>query len=224
MVPESLEYSAARLPGPVKIDGDWNKAAWRDIPALTLGHHMGKPPAHRPRVSAKLAWDSDALYLIFNVMDRYVRAVARRNQDPVCRDSCVEFFFTPGEGLGTSYFNIEINCGGTMLFWWHPGGGKAVPVSGSDCDCVHVRSTLPKIVDPEIPTPVPWSLECRLPFHILRNYCPAAQQPETGTIWRSNLYKCADDTSHPHWLTWSRVDYPTPRFHLPEYFGILKFK
>ena len=47
--------------------------------------------------------------------------------------------------------------------------------------------------------------------------------PEPGVGWRANLYKCADDSSHPHWLTWAHVDNPTPDFHLREFFGILRF-
>jgi len=42
--------------------------------------------------------------------------------------------------------------------------------------------------------------------------------------WRANFYKCADSTSHPHWLTWSPVDHPTPHFHLPAFFGTLEFE
>jgi hypothetical protein len=48
-------------------------------------------------------------------------------------------------------------------------------------------------------------------------------KPAPGVKWRANLYKCADATSHPHWLTWSKVDYNRPNFHLPDYFGELEF-
>jgi len=184
---------------------------------------MGEEPIHRPGVAARLAWDDDSLHVIFRVADRYVRAIAAKYQDPVCRDSCVEFFFTPGPDLGLSYFNIEVNCGGTMLFWWHPEKGKAVPVAAEDGSTIEIGRTLPKIIDPEIAEPTTWALEYRLPFAVVRKYCPDASRPALDVVWKANFYKCADGTSHPHWLTWSAVDHPTPQFHLPQYFGTLKF-
>ena len=221
---EPLVYKVTKLPEPIEIDGNWNKPAWKKIEPLVISKHMGEEPDHRPKVLAKLAWDDNALYIIFRVDDRYVRAVAKKYQDPVCRDSCVEFFFTPGSNLGFSYFNIEINCGGTMLFWWHPEGKKAIPVAAKDCDRVKIGHTLSKIVDPEIEEPTTWTLEYRLPFAVVKKYCSDASKPAQDVIWKANFYKCADATSHPHWLTWSFVDHPTPRFHMPKYFGILKFE
>jgi hypothetical protein len=50
-------------------------------------------------------------------------------------------------------------------------------------------------------------------FQVMDKYVKAA-----------NFYKCADQTSHPHWLTWASVDYPQPKFHLPEFFGRLVFE
>lgn len=223
MIKEPPEYRVVKRFEPAEIDGDWHKPVWRGIEPLFLGNHMGEAPAHRPGVSVRLAWDDGAVFVAFRVVDRFVRAIAKKHQDPVCRDSCVEFFFTPGPDLGASYFNLEINCGGTMLFWWHPKGGTALPVADEDCSRLAIGSTLPKIIDPEIESSVTWSLECRLPFSVIQKYCPNARKPEPGTCWRGNLYKCADGTSHPHWLTWSFVDHPIPKFHMPEYFGILKF-
>ena len=223
MEKEPLVYGVTRLSEPVDIDGDWNKPAWEKIAPLTINQHMGEEPDHRPGVQAKLAWDDSSLYIIYRVEDRYVRAVAKQYQDPVCRDSCVEFFFTPGSDLGLSYFNVEINCGGTMLFWWHPQSEEGIPVSAEDGDKVEIGHSLPKTVEPEIAEPTVWTLEYRLPFALVEKYCPDASRPAPGVTWKANLYKCGDATSHPHWLTWSFVDHPTPKFHVPGCFGTLRF-
>ena len=220
---EPLIYSVRHLSVPIQIDGNWKASAWRDIPALEICNPMGKKPEHWPSVWAKMTWEGKFLYLIFRVEDRYVRAVARQHQDPVCRDSCVEFFFTPGPDLGLSYFNLEVNCGGTVLFSWHPEGGNAIPIAAVDLEQIEIKSSLPKIVEPEIEVPTMWTVEYRLPFSVIRRYCPEASPPEAGVVWRANFYKCADATSHPHWLTWSYVDHPTPKFHMPQCFGRLEF-
>ena len=221
---EPLAYQVAKLGESIEMDGNWNKSVWQKIEPLIINQHMGEAPAHRPEVSAKLAWDEDAVYVIYQVADRYVRAVAEKYQDSVCQDSCAEFFFTPGLDLGLSYFNVEINCGGTMLLWWHPEDREAVPVTDEDCETVDMGHSLPKIVEPEITEPTTWTLEYRLPFDLIKKYCPDASKPASGVVWKANLYKCGDATSHPHWLTWSVVDHPTPRFHMPEYFGRLSFE
>ena len=217
-------YKVTRLTAPIEMDGNWKKSVWKNIKPLAMDHHMGIEPDHRPNVLAKLAWDDNALYIIFHVEDRYVRAVTKTYQGPVYTDSCVEFFFTPGSDTGLSYFNIETNCGGTMLFRWQPEDREAIPVDIQDANRIQLAHTLPKIIDPEIEVGTTWTLEYRLPFDVIEKYCPGASRPAKSVTWKANFFKCADKSSHPHWLTWSFVDHPTPRFHLPEYFGTLVFE
>ena len=205
------------------LDAQWDKSPWREIPALHINQYSGARPAHFPVVQARLAYDADSLYAIFRVSDRYVRAVAENYQDQVSEDSCVEFFFTPGQDIRQGYFNLEVNCGGTALFY-HQKGRKLDdrPVSAADFKGVQIAHTLPKIINPEIAEATTWMVEYRLPFAILSGYAQV-QMPAPGVKWRANLYKCADHSSHPHWLSWSPVDTPQPDFHRPEFFGELVF-
>lgn len=217
-------YQISQLTRTLTVDAKWQKMPWSEIPPLNIDQSLGEKPAHFPMVQAKLAYDENALYVIFQVEDRYVRATAQAYQDEVFKDSCVEFFFTPGEDITQGYFNLEINCGGTALFS-HQKGRKVenVPVSFDDFSRLQIAHTLPKIVGPEITEPVSWVVECRLPFDILSAYAQA-QKPASGVIWRANLFKCADASSHPHWLSWSPMETPKPDFHCPEFFGKLVFE
>ena len=183
---------------------------------------MGEMPAHYPPTDVKVAYDDAAIYVIFRVEDRYVRAVTGDHQGGVCKDSCVEFFFAPGTDISTGYFNLEMNCGGTMLFHYQEKPRDGIEIRESDYRQIGVSSTMPKIVNPEIEHPVIWAVEYRVPMSILENYCRPSK-PAPGVKWRGNFYKCGDDTSHPHWLAWSPVDNKTPNFHLPEYFGDIEF-
>jgi hypothetical protein len=209
---------------PITPDAVWDKPAWSGVPAIELTQFMGARPAHFPRTQARLGYDERFVYVIFRVEDRYVRAVAPRHQGDVCRDSCVEFFFTPGEDVTAGYFNLEMNCGGTMLFNYQVVPWKdVVLVRQADLQRVEVAHSMPRIVEPEISEPTTWTVEYRIPIDLLATYHPRARTPAAGVVWRGNLYKCADATSQPHWLTWAQVANPTPNFHLPQYFGRLIF-
>ena len=98
-----------------------------------------------------------------------------------------------------------------------------VPLAEKALSQIKIAHSLPKSIDPEIADPVTWTLEYRLPLAILGDY-RAVQKPAPGVVWRANFFKCADQTSHPHWLTWSLVDKPRPDFHVPKFFGVLKFE
>ena len=218
------KYEVAKVKKAVEFDGKWNQGVWKDVESLDVKNFMGEEPEHKPKTQAKLLYDDKFVHVMFRVEDKYVRSVAQNYHDSVCVDSCAEFFFTPGDDLGTGYFNFEINSGGTMLVSHQLGRGKEVkPLETADCDKIEIYHSMPKIVDPEIQEPTTWVIQYRVPFDVLEKYC-AVKRPAPGVEWRANFYKCADKTSKPHWLTWSIVDRPNPDFHVPESFGTLEFK
>lgn len=207
-----------------QVGSGWNQPPWQTIPSWLIGNYMGERPDHFPKTEVKIAYGDMAIRAMFRVEDRYVRAIAANHQDTVCGDSCVEFFFTPGFDLSNGYFNFEMNCGGTILFHFHPGSKNGVVrIPESDCNNIAKTHSLPRIVDPEIQESVIWTVEYSIPIDLLRRYCPVST-PKPRVQWRANFYKCADNTSHPHWLTWAPVDYPKPNFHLPHAFGVLEFE
>ena len=223
-VNDGLKYKVQKLKELPKIDAVWDKVPWRNIDPITIGNYMGDKPDHFPFTQAKMAYDNSAIYIIFRVEDQYVKAANKKNQGPVCRDSCVEFFFSPGENSNKGYLNLEMNCGGTMLFnFQETPKSKKILIAEEDLQQIEVAHTLPKIIENEIAAKTTWIVEYRIPFVVLKKYMDFST-PEGNTVWRANFYKCADSTSHPHWLTWSPVDYARPNFHLPEYFGILVFQ
>ena len=218
---ENPAYQIPKLKAALTIDANWDKSSWKNIRPLSLDQYMGEKPEHRPNTQVKMAYDDEAVYVIFRVEDRYVRSLMKEHQKGVCQDSCVEFFFTPGPDVAAGYFYLEMNCSGTMLFRFN-GPNKVVAFQKDEYSAMSIAHSLPETVDPEIQTPVTWTLEYRLPFALLKKACPLAL-PGPGVTWRANFYKCADDSSHPHWLTWSPVDNPTPQFHMPKFFGVLNF-
>ena len=226
MASEKMNQNVLNVPkleAAVQIDAQWDKAPWRGIEANILAFHMGDAPAHSPKVQFKVAYDEEAIYVIYQVHDKYVIAVADGYQGAVYKDSCVEFFFTPGEDVSLGYLNLEMNCGGTALFNFQtkPWINRR-EIDKVDFNQITVAHSLPEIVNPEIKDSLTWTVEYRIPFSIIEKNAPTVR-PQPGVKWRANFYKCADNSSHPHWLTWSHVDFSRPNFHLPEFFGILQF-
>lgn len=221
----TMTYHVKKAPGPMTIDANWDKPEWKNAPVAELTYYMGDKPDHFPRTQARVMYDDQALYVIFRVEDRYVLAVAKQHDDTVCRDSCVEFFFVPGMDIAKGYFNLEMNCGGTMLFHFQIIPRKdSIALAADDLAKIQVAHTMPRRVETEITQPTTWVVEYRLPLDILPRYRKDIAKPGPGVTWRANFFKCADDSSHPHWLTWSKVERPQPDFHVPECFGTLLFE
>ncbi|OHB56936.1 MAG: hypothetical protein A2Y07_02130 [Planctomycetes bacterium GWF2_50_10] len=216
-----VSYKVTRATGTVEL-GSWDKGQWQSAKPLDIALFMGAKPEHIPRTQAKVLYDDQAVYVAFRVEDNYVRAIAS-HQGSVCRDSCVEFFFIPSQQKDKGYFNLEMNCGGTMLFHFQLVPRQAaIPISDDLCKKIEVYHQLPEKIDPEIAQPTTWIVAYKLPVSILKEYAPVAD-PAPGVKWLANFYKCADATSHPHWLTWAKVNKPKPDFHVPESYAELVF-
>jgi hypothetical protein len=107
---------------------------------------------------------------------------------------------------------------------YHKNNGKEQGFVGlDDSGQIKISHSLQEDVENEITESVTWYIEYKIPYSILSKYIQV-ETPGPGIQWRANFYKCGDKTSHPHWLTWAPVNYPQPKFHLPEYFGWLEFK
>ena len=206
------------------IDANWDKPIWAETKSIVLKNFMGEKPEHFPGTEMKMRYDKNNIYVIFKVQDQYVRAIAKNTNGNVWEDSCVEFFFTPGPDTNSGYFNLETNCIGTFLMQYHNQiANDDGFVSSQDNQGIEIKTSVDLDLTEEHTEPLTWYLEYKLPHSFLLNYLPY-EAPVPGVKWRANFYKCADKTSHPHWLTWSPVNFPQPKFHLPEFFGWLEFK
>lgn len=215
-------YPVSRKP---EFNGEWNGQVWGKAGILEINHFRPESSDHRPRTQAKLLYGHSAIYGIFRVEDRFVRCVHRRHQDPVYKDSCVEFFVQPLTGGG--YFNFEFNCGGTLLASYvtdcqriDNGFVGFTRLTKADVRDITVFHSQPKIINPEVQDPITWVLEFGIPYRLFEKYA-GPLEIAAGVRWRGNLYKCADETSHPHWAAWSPVD--ALNFHLPHCFGVMAF-
>jgi hypothetical protein len=205
--------------------GKWDGDLWGKVCALNIDHFRPESSAHRPLTQCKMAYSADSIRGIFRVEDRYVRCVHTDFQSEVYKDSCVEFFVQPKAAGG--YFNFEFNCGGAMLATYVTDPTRinghvlgCSPLSPHDNIMITRASSLSQIVEPEITTPVTWFLEFIIPITVLETYTGMLRNISRQT-WRANFYKCANETSHPHWSSWAPVK--ELNFHDPDNFGSLQF-
>lgn len=209
---------------PIDIDLNYEKEIWKDTEPIVLKNYMGKYPEHFPNVSVKLRYNYNYIYVFFKVTDKNIRSVAVNNFDPVFEDSCVEFFFAPDKENADTYFNLEVNCSGKVLFGYRLNKlQKSTRISADEIEQLNVLATFQdKQILEEIKETTEWAVQYKIPFTLIEKYL-GKKIRDNLKEWRCNFYKCADMSSTPHWLTWNKVDYREPNFHLPEYFGSLLF-
>lgn len=226
---KAVDYTVSKRLSSPPARAAWDGEYWRDVPSLRVDQFHPRSSDHRPVVEAKLAHSADAMHVFFRVKDRYVRAVAEKLNDMVCRDSCVELFIqAPGR---REYINFEVNCGGTMLASFvedptrpdmHSPMRKFVRVTPRQASLVNIEASLPKIVEPELTEPTEWAVRYTVPLALFEEfYGPLGDF--SGQTWRANLFKCGDQTSHPHWASFAPVGEPL-NFHKPECFVPLHFE
>jgi hypothetical protein len=204
---------------------DWGDAAWQGAQIAEVAHFYPESSEHHPYTQARLLYDRLGIHGIFRVEDRYVRCIHSGYLEPVWQDACVEFFVKPLGAPG--YFNFEMNCGGALLSYYILDPtlvGDAfvdyVPLPPEIGSLVRIRTSLPSIVEPEITDPLTWRLQFYIPFALFEKFT-GSLDVKLGQEWRFNLNKCAENNSHPHWVTWQPL--PSANFHLPGSFGVLHF-
>jgi hypothetical protein len=215
-----LIHRAAKAPA---LDAGFDSGDWKNSRVLCVDVFRPEGSRHRPETRFRLQYDGEGLYGLFSVRDRYVRCVAEKFQDAVCHDSCVEFFVQPSHGAG--HLNFEFNASGVMLAQvhgdtLHPRAVSRLLTEAEAAD-VRIYHSLPGRVEPEIADQVCWEVGFFLPFSIFAA-THGAPTPVSGAVWRANVYKCGDGTSHPHWASWRPVK--RLNFHEPDCFGDMEFE
>ena len=200
--------------------GEPGPRPWMEVPALAVEHYLWLANGYAPRVEAKLCWSEKFLYAKFRVGEKRVRVRYTKFQDPVYKDSCVEFFIDafPTKGLG--YVNFETNAAGTLLAAFGPDRAHRRPLWPEDLAGFAVESLIPGPVEGEYGA-AEWTLEYRVPLALFEKLYGQAIGP--GHRAAANFYKCGDETETPHYGAWSPVRTPSPDFHRPEFFGEIVF-
>ena len=186
-------------------------AHWENIPRAELKETGWLEPAG-VKAWMQQCHDGENLYVRLEAQESPIRATLTGTLDQVCNDSCLEFFFAPLEE-DARYFNFE----------WNP--LKSLNLGFGGTRPTRVRQIVKKMDELFCPQSWQeentWGITFRIPAEFVGRYFPGFTY--SGTCC-ANVYKCGDETEHPHYLAWSPVTSDKPDFHRRGDFGTLVFE
>ena len=221
-----MRYSIQRTDEPDQLSSAWESFPWRDAAVLSIDQFHPESSDHRPRTRAKLLYTSDALLAIFyrgNRLEPESLAACLAGLDagpPGPRPQRLKPVFRLDGQIDCLFFVQVItnqNGQGNLVAF----GQDSWRVVLQEERLEHHDFLLGHANAAEIESPVDWSLALRIPFAMMEPYVGAIPDV-TGQSWRGNLFKCGDQTSHPHWASWAPIGEEL-NFHQPEKFGELVF-
>ena len=167
---------------------------------------------YAPFCGGRIARTKDALLVDFRVSGLDLRALNAQDNGRQWEDSCVEVFIE--DPSGSSYYNFEINALGKVLACTGPQREGRVKRSAEQMESILRISAINAPC--ELEGLHSWRVAVAIPLRLI------GVDPEKlpGKL-RANFYKCGDKTAHPHFVSWSPIDTPSPDFHKPEFFGEL---
>lgn len=168
---------------------------------------------YAPEATFAIARSTHYIYVRFAVKGEDLRAVNTANLSPVAQDSCVEFFLQVAGS--PEYWNFEFNCIGTVNASHRVERPNAVRLNDEQIASIKRYSSCGTEPFEEKTGLHEWSLTIAIPLELIG--------AEDAPYIMANFYKCADKTSHPHYLSWAPIPTEKPNFHLPQYFGKLTF-
>lgn len=194
------EYIAKKVTSKMKI----NDERWDSVEAAKLDcvweDHFPSPYV----TEAKCVHSDDGITVKMATTEWPLTITAMVNNDPICIDSCMEFFFIPNMDE-PDYMNFEINPAGISLCCKAP--------SRASRPRLDIHGTGVKIESMILPEEG-WALQLYIPYSFLLSHYSHCDKEI-----RANFYKCGDKTVRKHYSTWNPVNTPAPDYHRPEFFG-----
>ncbi len=160
-------------------------------------------------------YTEDMLALKYEVQENDYLARYVSPNEPVYKDSCVEFFVAFDD---SGYYNFEFNSNGACLAQFGTSKHNRAFILAADIRKIKVQKSFKQYQNGE--PFYSWELTILLPLTVFSHHQIKTLKGKHG---KGNFYKCGDDLAHPHFLCWNKIENPEPNFHVPEYFGELVF-
>ncbi len=191
---------------------------WKSVEQLIIKDYKWMENDYKPEVIIKALYSKNYFYLNYLVYEEKVTVSYTQINDPVFKDSCVEFFINLFPVETQAYFNIEFNAIGVIKM----GYGikrKRTYLTEADLSSIKIITSIKEPMKGSHGSDS-WSLICAIPIHLFEKFSGRIFLEEDAI---GNFYKCGDETECRHYGMWSEVINSSPDFHLPEYFGTIRF-
>ena len=162
-------------------------------------------------VTCDFAAAEEEISAVFKITEPSVKAEYSEINSKVWEESCAELFLSLGNG---SYYNFEISCIGCVLAEYGKNRFNRVLLDPKTIEKIEVSSTLGSIpfgIRNEITT---YTLSVRIPKEV---FIFDGSRIDTMSLI-GNIYKCADKSPTPHYMTLFDIISGKPDFHRPEFF------
>ncbi len=171
-----------------------------------------------PKVYFRIGHVNNEIWLKFYVNEKNILAQETRTNGDVYKDSTVEFFISLD---GKNYYNFEFSCIGTIHLAHGEGRNNRRFVEPKTVEKIEIKSSLGNQPFDEKSGDFDWEMMIRSPVE-----CFAFDKITTLHDLKAtaNFYKCGDETSEPHFVTWNPIGTETPDYHCPEFFGKVYFE
>lgn len=174
---------------------------------------------YKPDVSFKIAHNGSYLFLQFFVEEQEIMALAEHDNGPVWKDSCVEFFISFNNS--PSYYNLESSCIGKVLLGYRKDKSDSAHAGQQTLESIKRYPSLGTSNFDKKEGDFKWNILLVVPASA---FWMSEIETFKGLEARANFYKCGDNLSTPHFLSWSPIKYHKPNFHLVDYFDTIKFE
>ncbi|WP_121812234.1 carbohydrate-binding family 9-like protein [Mucilaginibacter kameinonensis] len=185
-------------------------------------NHIGLMPwpgnGYKPDVHFAIAYGLDGLFIKYYVSEKSIRAAYTQPNQPVHKDSCVEFFVSFGDDK--SYYSFDFNCAGTCMLSFGADRTNRELLPEAAIRAIRHHTNF-KLVNDIRKGSLGWELTLMIP---LKAFCNHSFTSLNGKQCRVNFYKCGDDLPDPHFLVWNNIKSAEANFHLPEFFGKMIFE
>lgn len=212
----SLQYINKSVEWPEMIPALFSN---NNIPLNTVEIINWSDYPYRPLVSFRIAYTDSAFLIHYVVNEKHIRGRFTKDNDPVWTDSCCEFFCQPfDDGV---YYNLECNCIGTVLLGVGKDRTERELASADITKRIKRWSSLGRQPYDISDTIRRWEVALVVPFSTFWKH---EFTPKQVTSVKANFYKCGDELTTPHFLSWNPVKVKSPDFHRPDFFGRLLVK
>ncbi len=192
---------------------------WDGIPKLSIDFFRDTGNGYKPRTEAAVVHTEKGFHVYFKVYEDSVTVRYHNMNEPVYKDSCVEFFLNPKAGSDERYLNFEINAIGTLLLQFGVSRNDRFFVTDVSPEVFAIKSLLNAETAKNFSGPF-WTVRYFIPFSFLEK-CYGKLDLKPGYRFEGNFYKCGDETKFPHYGMWNPIMGGKLSFHTPEYFGTL---